>query len=226
MRTATRASSTWSPAPWRRRTSRARTTSTTCSATPITASPPSSAPAPTWATWRSSCATRSIPNAARILTVGRGLAYPGSGPADASRNDVPFAVTSPAEARKAVQELAPLKPDFVKIWVDDRNGRAKKLTPEMFTAAADEAHKLGLRSIAHVFDLADAKLLDPRRRRRLHAQRPRPGGRRRIHQARQGARHLDHAQPRRHQPRDAHPRERHAGLARRAAGARDDPAGA
>jgi hypothetical protein len=33
-----------------------------------------------------------LPNAARVLTVGRGLAYPGSGPADASRNDVPFAV--------------------------------------------------------------------------------------------------------------------------------------
>jgi imidazolonepropionase-like amidohydrolase len=100
-----------------------------------------------------------VPNAARILTVGRGLAYPGSGPADSSRNDVPFAVTSPEEARKAVQELAPLKPDFVKIWVDNRNGRATKLTPEMFTAAADEAKKLGLRSMAHVFDLADAKLL-------------------------------------------------------------------
>jgi imidazolonepropionase-like amidohydrolase len=100
-----------------------------------------------------------VPNAARILTVGRGLAYPGSGPADPSRNDVPFAVTSVAEARKAVQELAPLKPDFVKIWVDNRNGRATKLTPEMFTAAADEAKKLGLRSMAHVFDLADAKLL-------------------------------------------------------------------
>jgi len=100
-----------------------------------------------------------IPNAARILTVGRGLAYPGSGPADASRNDVPFAVTSPAEARKAVQELAPYKPDFVKIWVDTRNGTRTKLSPEMFSAAADEARKLGLRSIAHVFDLADAKLL-------------------------------------------------------------------
>jgi imidazolonepropionase-like amidohydrolase len=100
-----------------------------------------------------------IPNAARILTVGRGLAYPGSGPADASRNDVPFAVTSPDEARQAVRELAVHKPDFVKIWVDNRNGRATKLTPEMFTAAAGEAKKLGLRSMAHVFDLADAKLL-------------------------------------------------------------------
>ena len=100
-----------------------------------------------------------IPNAARILTVGRGLAYPGSGPADRSRNDVPFAVTSAESARQAVRELAPLKPDFVKIWVDDRNGRATKLTPEMFTAAADEAKKLGLRSIGHVFDLTDAKLM-------------------------------------------------------------------
>lgn len=100
-----------------------------------------------------------VPGAARILTVGRGLAYPGSGPADRSRNDVPFAVTSAEEARKAVRELAPLKPDFVKIWVDNRGGRATKLSPEMFTAAADEAKKLGLRSIGHVFDLVDAKLM-------------------------------------------------------------------
>jgi imidazolonepropionase-like amidohydrolase len=100
-----------------------------------------------------------IPNAALIRTVGLGLAYPGSGPADISRNDVPYAVTSVAEARKAVQDLAPHKPDFVKIWVDSRGGRQKKLTPEMFAAAADEAHKQGLSAIAHVFDLDDAKLL-------------------------------------------------------------------
>jgi imidazolonepropionase-like amidohydrolase len=100
-----------------------------------------------------------IPNAARILTVGRGIAYPGSGPFDPSRNDVPYAVTSVAEARAAVRDLAPHKPDFVKIWVDDRNGTRQKLSPEMFAAAADEARKQGLRSIGHVFDLADAKLL-------------------------------------------------------------------
>src|ERR1700730_4091386 len=100
-----------------------------------------------------------IPNAALIRTVGLGLAYPRSGPSDDSRNDVPYAVTSVAEARSAVQDLAPHKPDFVKIWVDSRNGRQQKLTPEMFTAAADEARKQGLPSIAHVFDLDDAKLL-------------------------------------------------------------------
>jgi imidazolonepropionase-like amidohydrolase len=98
-----------------------------------------------------------IPNAARILTVGLGLAWPGSGPTDPSRNDVPYAVTTVADARKAVQDLAPHRPDFVKIWVDDRNGRAMKLTPELYRAAADEARKHNLRSIAHVFDLEDAK---------------------------------------------------------------------
>src|SRR3989449_3682196 len=98
-----------------------------------------------------------IPNAALIRTVGLGLAWPGSGPGDPSRNDVPYAVTSVETARQAVRDLAPHKPDFVKIWVDDRNGTQKKLTKEMYTAAADEAHRLGLPAIAHVFDLEDAK---------------------------------------------------------------------
>jgi imidazolonepropionase-like amidohydrolase len=100
-----------------------------------------------------------IPNAALYRTVGRGLAYPGSGPADPSRNDVPYAVTTEADARAAVRDLAPHKPDFVKIWVDDRNGTKQKLTPPLFRAAAAEARTLGFRPVAHVFDLADAKEL-------------------------------------------------------------------
>jgi len=98
-----------------------------------------------------------IPNAAIIRTVGRGLAWPGSGPNDPSRNDVPYAVTTVEQARNAVQDLAAHKPDFVKIWVDDRNGRQKKLTPELYQAAADEARKHNLPAVAHVFDLEDAK---------------------------------------------------------------------
>jgi len=100
---------------------------------------------------------QTIPDAALIRTVGLGLAWPGSGPNDPSRNDVPYAVTTVEEARKAVRDLAPHRPDFVKIWVDDRNGRQKKLTPEIYRAAVDEARKLNLPVIAHVFDLEDAK---------------------------------------------------------------------
>jgi imidazolonepropionase-like amidohydrolase len=85
------------------------------------------------------------------------LAWPGSGPNDPARNDVPYVVTTIEQARQAVQDLAPHRPDFVKIWVDDRNHTQKKLTPELFTAAIDEAHKYNLRTMAHVFDLEDAK---------------------------------------------------------------------
>src|SRR5579859_1530499 len=98
-----------------------------------------------------------IPGAALFRTVGRGLAWPGSGPNDPARNDVPYVVTTVEQARRAVQELAPHRPDFVKIWVDDRNHTQKKLTPDLYGAAVDEAHKHNLRAIAHVFDLEDAK---------------------------------------------------------------------
>jgi len=93
-----------------------------------------------------------IPNAARFRTAGRGLTSPEPG-----RTDIPYWVTSEAEARKAVQELAARKVDLVKIWVDDRDGKYKKLTPALYGAIIDEAHKHGLRVTAHIFTLEDAK---------------------------------------------------------------------
>jgi imidazolonepropionase-like amidohydrolase len=93
-----------------------------------------------------------IPQAARLLTAGRGITMPEPG-----RSDVPYWITTDAEARKAVQELAARKVDFVKIWVDDRNGKYKKLTPELYGAVIDEAHKRGLRVTVHVYYLDDAK---------------------------------------------------------------------
>jgi imidazolonepropionase-like amidohydrolase len=68
-------------------------------------------------------------------------------------------VSTEAEARKAVQELAVKKVDLVKIWVDDRNGTVPKLTPPLYRAIIDEAHKHNLRVAAHIFYLADAKEL-------------------------------------------------------------------
>jgi imidazolonepropionase-like amidohydrolase len=94
---------------------------------------------------------------ALLRTVGRGLAWPGSGPAHPARNDVPYPVVSPWQARQAVRELAALNVDFIKIWVDDRNGTRTKITPEIYRAAIDEARQLGIRAAAHVYDLDDAK---------------------------------------------------------------------
>ena len=66
-------------------------------------------------------------------------------------------MTTTAEARQAVQEDAAKKVDIIKIWVDDRMGAVKKLSPELYGAVIDEAHKNGLRVIAHVYTLEDAK---------------------------------------------------------------------
>ena len=94
----------------------------------------------------------SIPGAARFFTAGRGITAPEPG-----RTDVPYWITTPEQARKAVQELAANKVDIVKIWVDDRDHKFTKLSPALYSAAIDEAHKNKLRVTAHIFSLEDAK---------------------------------------------------------------------
>ena len=56
-----------------------------------------------------------------------------------------------------MQELAARKVDIVKIWVDDRDNKFKKLTPDLYGAIIDEAHKNGTRVTAHIYELSDAK---------------------------------------------------------------------
>ena len=93
-----------------------------------------------------------IPGAARFRSAGRGITMQEPG-----RTTVPYWIESEADARKAVAELAANRVDIVKIWVDTRDGKYKKLTPELYGAVIDEAHKRGLRVTAHIFDLEDAK---------------------------------------------------------------------
>ena len=93
-----------------------------------------------------------VPDGARSRTAGRGITAPEPG-----RSEVPFWITSEEEARAAVQELAEQEVDFVKIWVDERNGQYTKLSPALYGAVIDEAHRHGLRVTAHIFTLEDAK---------------------------------------------------------------------
>jgi imidazolonepropionase-like amidohydrolase len=95
---------------------------------------------------------QTLPGAARFFTAGRGITMPEPG-----RSDVPYWITTVDEGRKAVQELAAKKVDIVKIWVDDRDGKYKKLTPDLYRPIIEEAHKRGLRVTAHIFTLDDAK---------------------------------------------------------------------
>jgi imidazolonepropionase-like amidohydrolase len=101
-----------------------------------------------------------IPNAALFRTAGPGIAYPGAGPqGHPERVDVPYPVSTPEEARAAVRDYAKMKPEFIKIWVDDRNGKLPTLTPPIYLAVIDEAHKLSIPVAAHNITLKDAKLL-------------------------------------------------------------------
>jgi imidazolonepropionase-like amidohydrolase len=68
-------------------------------------------------------------------------------------------VRTPDEARKSVDELIRNKPDIVKVRVDDMLGARPKMSPEVYQAVIDEAHKNGFRTAAHVVLLDDAKAL-------------------------------------------------------------------
>ena len=61
------------------------------------------------------------------------------------------------EGRKAVDAAAALKPDWIKIRVDDSLGTTPKMSPEVYRAVIDHAHARGLRVAAHIFYLTDAK---------------------------------------------------------------------
>ncbi len=88
---------------------------------------------------------------------GRGIAAPNAGPADPALKPSAYGVTTEAEARQVVRDQIARQVDFIKIWVDDRNGTVAKLSPDLYRAIIDEAHKGGTRVIAHVYYLDDAK---------------------------------------------------------------------
>jgi imidazolonepropionase-like amidohydrolase len=96
------------------------------------------------------------PEAARFLSAGRGLA-PLEEISSGNMRHAALAVTTEEGARASVQELAARKVKIIKTWVDDRGGAIKKLSPDLYRAIIDEAHKQNLRVAVHATGLADAK---------------------------------------------------------------------
>lgn len=92
-----------------------------------------------------------IPGSARHKSAGLGITAPEPG-----RNPVHW-VTTEEEARQAVRTEVARNVDLIKIWVDDRNGQYQKLSPALYGAVIDEAHKANLKVAAHIFALEDAK---------------------------------------------------------------------
>ncbi len=102
-----------------------------------------------------------IPNAARFLTVGKGIAAtPIAGPTGEPRLGIPYGARTEKEGREHVRELHARGVHFAKIWVDDRNGDVPKLQPSVYRAIIAEAHANGMEVLAHLSRtsaLADAK---------------------------------------------------------------------
>jgi len=98
---------------------------------------------------------------ARYRTVGRGLAWPGTGN---PRSTTFYPTVSPWLAEVAVRELAAQGVTLAKLWIEDRWGfddpRSEApayMTPPIYEAAIHEAHRLGMRTIAHVKSVEDWK---------------------------------------------------------------------
>jgi imidazolonepropionase-like amidohydrolase len=91
-----------------------------------------------------------------------GYAPPNGGPDEVLREattalHVINEVSSPSEARKSIRIMHGKGLKAVKIWVDDRRGTYPKMTPEVYNAIIDEAHKNGMMVNAHATTLADQK---------------------------------------------------------------------
>jgi imidazolonepropionase-like amidohydrolase len=93
---------------------------------------------------------------ARLLVAGRGIGAPNAGPGLPVYANIAYAITTENEARKAVQEQAQRRVDIIKIWVDDRDGRAKELPINLSRLIISEGHEAGLKVIAHEFYHKDA----------------------------------------------------------------------
>ena len=86
-------------------------------------------------------------------------ATPMAGPTADYRLGVPYGAQTEAAGRTIVHELKARNVEMIKIWVDDRLGTVPKLQPNVYKAIINEAHRNGMRVVAHIFALEDGKEL-------------------------------------------------------------------
>ena len=102
---------------------------------------------------------------ARLLYAA-GMAPPGEGPNNqflaqalaverANGTTILYGLEDPQQARESVREVAQRGYEFIKIWVDDRGGSQRKLSPALYRAVIAEARNLGIRVFVHQQAAAD-----------------------------------------------------------------------
>jgi imidazolonepropionase-like amidohydrolase len=93
-----------------------------------------------------------------LYTAGYGFGVTGGVPPVSFGNKI-MRPHTPEEAAQDMRALATLKPDFVKIWVDNAGQNVPRIAPAVYQAIIQEAHRHGLRVAAHVYYLEDARRL-------------------------------------------------------------------
>jgi imidazolonepropionase-like amidohydrolase len=102
----------------------------------------------------------SRPAIARVYTAGQGFVYK-----EGIGGGISFpGVTTPilstvADVEPAVAQEAGKHVDVIKFWTDDNLGKAKRMPFDIGKAIIDSAHRHGVRVVAHVYYLEDAKRL-------------------------------------------------------------------
>ena len=95
-----------------------------------------------------------------IVTAGHGFGVPHGAPPIAMGMDQVYRPTTIEAVRKDFAKLLAQQPDLVKIWVDDFGDKStKKMDPALYREVIQQAHKNGLKVVAHVYYLEDAKRL-------------------------------------------------------------------
>jgi len=97
-----------------------------------------------------------FPNAARFITLGRGITTPSEGTPENMRQAAHVCATAD-DCRRGVRENAARKLRLVKIWVQDRPAGIPKMGPELYRATIAEAHAHKMKVVVHAFALADVK---------------------------------------------------------------------
>jgi len=90
---------------------------------------------------------------ARVYTAGLGFGAKGGWP----NNPYVHRPTTPEEAHALARKELGKHPQVIKIWVDDREGQAPKLPPEIYGPIIEEARKAGVHVAVHAYNLEEVK---------------------------------------------------------------------
>lgn len=107
---------------------------------------------------RDSSANGLLPGA-RIHSAGYGFGVPKGAPPVEFGMDNVFRPASAAQVPAEMDSLLKVKPEMVKMWVDDFGGKFTKMKPEIYQRIITEAHQRNLRVAAHAYYLGDARKL-------------------------------------------------------------------